>query len=85
MKTRNEVFADRTYQDDGSLTPRSLPNALIEDENKVVQQVLQMIEKGTVTTVSGKEVPIEVETICIHGDGRNAVALAKRLSSVLRR
>ncbi|HVK97445.1 MAG TPA: 5-oxoprolinase subunit PxpA [Flavisolibacter sp.] len=85
LKTRNEVFADRTYQDDGSLTPRSLPNALIEDENKVVQQVLQMIEKGTVTTVSGKEVPIEVETICIHGDGRNAVALAKRLSSVLRR
>lgn len=79
LKTKNEVFADRTYQDDGSLTPRSQPGALIEDESKAVQQVLQMMQKKTVTTVSGKEIPIVAETVCIHGDGKNAVELAKAL------
>ena len=54
LKTASEVFADRTYQDDGSLTPRSQPNALIEDTDKAVQQVLQMIKEGTVTTVFRK-------------------------------
>lgn len=79
LPTRNEVFADRTYQDDASLTPRSQPNALIEDEEKAVQQVLQMVQKKTVTTVSGKEIPIVAETICIHGDGKHAVVFAQKV------
>lgn len=79
LKTASEVFADRTYQNDGSLTPRSQPNALIEDANKVIQQVLQMIKKGTVTSVSGKVIPIKAETICIHGDGKNAATFAKAI------
>jgi UPF0271 protein len=79
LKTASEVFADRTYQDDGSLTPRSQPNALIEDADKAIQQVLQMIKKGTVTSVSGKEIPIKAETICIHGDGKHAAAFAKTI------
>jgi 5-oxoprolinase (ATP-hydrolysing) subunit A len=83
LQTRSEVFADRTYQDNGSLTPRSQPHALIEDEEKAIQQVLQMVTRKTVTAVSGKEVPIIAETVCIHGDGKNAVAFAKRLHSVL--
>ena len=70
LKTASEVFADRTYQDDGSLTPRSQSGALIEDEEKATQQVLQMIQNGTVTTVSGKKIPIAAETVCIHGDGK---------------
>ena len=77
LTTASEVFADRTYQDDGSLTPRSQPNALIENAGKAVQQVLQMIKEGSVTTVSGKTIPIVAETICIHGDGKNAVEFAK--------
>jgi UPF0271 protein len=81
--TVNEVFADRTYQDDGSLTPRSLPNALIEDENKAAEQVLQMVQYGTVTTVSNKLISIHAETICIHGDGKHAVQFAKRLNKEL--
>ena len=79
LQTRSEVFADRTYQDNGSLTPRSQPNALIEDETKAIQQVLQMVTKKTVTAVSGKEVPIIAETVCIHGDGKNAVRFAKAI------
>lgn len=84
LKTRNEVFADRTYQDDGSLTPRSQPNALIESKDKAVQQVLQMIEEGTVTTVTGKIIPVAAETICIHGDGKNAVEFAKAIHGAIK-
>ena len=84
LKTASEVFADRTYQDDGTLTPRSQPNALIEDTDKAVQQVLQMIKEGTVTTVSGKTIPIIAETICIHGDGKHAVEFAKAIYEALK-
>jgi UPF0271 protein len=83
LKTASEVFADRTYQDDGSLTPRSQPGALIEDADKAVQQVSQMINEGMVTTVSGKKIPIKAETICIHGDGKHAVEFAKKIREVL--
>lgn len=85
LKTWSEVFADRTYQDNGSLTPRSQPHALIEDEEKAVAQVLQIVQKRTVTTVSGKEVPLKAKTVCIHGDGANAVAFAMRLFQALKR
>lgn len=85
LKTASEVFADRTYQDDGSLTPRTQPNALITDEEQSVKQVVQMIQKRTVTTTSGKEISIAAETICLHGDGKNAVAFAKRIYEELKR
>jgi UPF0271 protein len=79
LKTASEVFADRTYQDDGSLTARSQPNALIEDAGKAVQQVLQMVKEKTVTTVSGKIIPVVAETICIHSDGKHATVFAKKI------
>jgi len=84
LQTANEVFADRTYQDDGTLTPRSLTNALIEDEDTSVQQVLQMIMQKTVTSVNNKALPIVAETICIHGDGEHAVEFAQLISQNLR-
>lgn len=83
VKTVSEVFADRSYQDDGRLTPRSEPDALINDTNKVVQHVLQMIKEGMVTTVSGKIIPIVAETICIHGDGIHAVEFAKAIHDAI--
>ena len=85
LQTASEVFADRTYQDDGSLTPRSQPNALIGDVNKVIEQVLQMIKEGRVTTVSGKTIPILAETICIHGDGEHAVEFAKAIHDAIKK
>lgn len=85
LKTKSEVFADRTYLDDGNLTPRSQPNALITDARQAVSQALQMIHKKTVTTVSGKTIPVVAETICIHGDGPHAVEFAKAINEALRK
>jgi UPF0271 protein len=84
LTTAHEVFADRTYQDDGSLTPRSQSNALIKDEQESLQQILQLINTQTVTTVAGKIVTLKADTICIHGDGSNAVAFVKTISSALK-
>lgn len=84
LTTAHEVFADRTYEDDGSLTPRSQPNALIKDEQTSLRQVLQMINTQTVTSVTGKIIMLKADTICIHGDGSNALAFAKTISSALK-
>ena len=84
LYTVNEVFSDRTYQDDGSLTPRSQPNALIEDEDIAVNQALQMITQQTVTARSGKIIPIIADTICLHGDGTHAVRFAKAITTALK-
>jgi UPF0271 protein len=83
LKTASETFADRTYQDDGSLTPRSAPNALITSPAEMIKQVLQMINTGTVTTVSGKTLPVVADTICIHGDGEQAVEFAKAIYAIM--
>jgi UPF0271 protein len=80
-----EVFADRTYQADGSLTPRSQPGALIQDEGVVVAQVLRMIREGKVRSADGVDVSIKADTVCLHGDGPNAVAFAQRLNVELRK
>jgi UPF0271 protein len=77
-----EAFADRSYQDDGSLTSRSITGAVL-DELQATKQVLQLLKESTVTTITGKEIPLEADTICIHGDGPNAVAIAKAVSSIL--
>lgn len=79
----NEVFADRSYQDDGSLTPRDRPQAMITSRNDSIHQVLQMIQQGTVRSVNGIEVPVQADTICIHGDGAHAVEFAEGLYEML--
>ena len=83
LRAYDEVFADRTYQSDGSLTPRSQPNALLVSEEAVTQQVLQILQQQNVTTVDGKIIPLKAETICIHGDGEHAAAFAKTIHHAL--
>ncbi len=78
LLAKNEVFSDRTYQLDGSLTPRSQPNALLHDRDAVCTQVWQMVTKQTVTS-GDKKVPVRADTICIHGDGAHAVAFAEAI------
>ena len=73
LRVASEVFADRTYQSDGSLTSRSLPDALITDRSRSVDQALQMITSATVTALNGEKVPIKADTLCIHGDGDHAL------------
>jgi UPF0271 protein len=75
----SEVFADRTYQSDGSLTPRGRPDALIDDEERSVAQVLRLVRHGRVRATSGDDVAIAADTLCLHGDGAHAVAFARRL------
>lgn len=79
LKTASEVFADRTYQNDGSLTPRSQPNALIEDMQESVQQVLTMVNEARVCTIHNQVIPIQADTICIHGDGKHAINFAQTI------
>jgi len=83
LKTASEVFADRTYQTDGSLTTRNQPNALITENEKAVGQVLQMIETQTVTATSGETISIKAETVCIHGDGACALEFARTIRQKL--
>ena len=85
LQTASETFADRHYNDDGSLKARSQPNAMIENEEKAVQQVLQMIKEGKVTSCTEKIIPVLAETICIHGDGKNALAFARVISAALKK
>lgn len=77
LRTASEVFADRTYQQNGTLTLRSQPNALIADDKQAVQQVLRMVQEGKVQSRQGTEVRIQADTICIHGDGLHALPFAK--------
>ncbi len=84
LKTASEVFADRHYLDDGSLVPRSEPNALIKDTDSAVSQALQMVTKGTVITITENVIPIDAETICLHGDGEQAVEFAKNIYHALK-
>ncbi len=83
LQTRSEVFADRTYKSDGTLTPRSEPNALIHDSKQAVAQVLEMIFSQQVTATDGGQVALKSETICIHGDGANALEFAKLINQTL--
>lgn len=78
-----EFFADRAYQDDGSLVPRSRPDAVIHDEEACVERVLRAVRKGTVVTAGGKVLPVRADTVCLHGDNPEAVAFARRLRAAL--
>ena len=79
LRSASEAFADRTYQPDGSLTPRTESNALIGDTKQAVEQVLQIIASQTVTATTGETVRIDADTVCIHGDGPHATEFAMKL------
>lgn len=83
LPTVFEVYADRTYQDDGTLTPRSLPHAMIEDVDQAIAQVKRMVKDGVVRSLSGKDVPIAADTLCIHGDQPGAVQFASQIRTAL--
>lgn len=83
LKCANEVFADRTYQKDGALTPRNKPESMLTDANAAAKQVEQMLEYGTVKTVDGDEIRIKADTVCLHGDGKHAALFAKVISQYM--
>lgn len=79
LATRQEVFADRGYQSDGALVPRSQPGALITDEDQALAQTLEMVQRGRVRSVDAQWAKVTAETVCLHGDGAHALAFASRL------
>jgi UPF0271 protein len=83
LRTANEVFADRTYQADGSLTPRSQPDAIIHDAETAIAQVRRMVGEGRVRSQQGSDIPVQADTLCIHGDAPNAVDFARRIRAAL--
>ncbi len=80
LRVAEEVFADRTYQRDGTLTPRSRPDALITDEMAAVTQVLRIVRDGLVRATDGTDIRVTADSVCVHGDGPHAVAFVRRLS-----
>ena len=74
-----EAFADRGYRGDGSLVPRSEPGALIDDEEAVLERSIAMVREQRVCAVSGEWVPLNAQTLCLHGDGPHALAFARRI------
>lgn len=84
LKSVSEVFADRTYQDDGRLTPRRIDGALIDDPGAAADQVLHMLLENTVKSVNGRMIAIKPETVCIHGDGHHALNHARAIVKLLK-
>ena len=79
MKIACEVFADRNYEDDGNLVSRKKENALITDPKEAKKHVLQMVKTQALNCHSGKQIPCEIDSICIHGDNINSLATAKSI------
>ncbi len=83
MKIACEIFADRNYEDDGNLVSRSKPNALITDPDKAKTHVLQMVKNQSINCLSGKQIPCEIDSVCIHGDNKSSLATAKSIKENL--
>ncbi|SRR5258708_26480354 len=83
LKAANEVFADRTYQPDGSLTLRTQSKALITNEHEAITQAIRLAKENKVKTVSGVDIYLKADTICLHGDGTHAVEFARLIHSRL--
>lgn len=78
-----EVFADRNYNNDGSLVSRTQSNAVVENENEVIQRVKVLSNEGYINSINGTKLFIKADTICVHGDGQNALSFIKALKKVL--
>ena len=79
LKCAAEVFADRAYEEDGTLVARSKPGAMIHDEEEAVRRVVRMIKEGKVTAITGKDIAITADSVCVHGDSEQALAFVQKL------
>jgi UPF0271 protein len=85
LRVAREAYADRAYDDRGMLVSRKLPGAVLHDAGLAARNVLRMVEDGVVVSVTGKRVPIAVDTVCVHGDNPAAVAMASEVRTTLER
>ena len=83
MKIACEIFADRNYEDDGNLVSRVKDHALITDPNMAKKHVLSMVNNQAINCFSGKQIPCEIDSVCIHGDNESSLATAKSIKENL--
>ena len=83
MKIACEIFADRNYEDDGNLVSRSKPNALITDPEQAKKHVLSMVQNQALNCLSGKQIPCEIDSVCIHGDNKSSLETSKSIKDNL--
>ena len=83
LRTASEVFADRAYQADGSLVPRSKEGAVIHDKQLAIARTVRMVKEGKVTAITGEDVPLRADSICVHGDNPSAVEFVREIRKTL--
>ena len=81
----SEVFADRAYEPDGSLVPRSRPGSMIKDADEAARRVVRMVKEGKVQAIDGQDISIRADSVCVHGDSRSALDFVKRIRENLER
>ena len=79
LKVATEIFADRNYEDDGNLVSRKKNNAIITDPKIARKHVIKMVENQALNCYSGKQIPCDIDSVCVHGDGKSAVNTAKEI------
>jgi UPF0271 protein len=83
LPVAQEVFADRGYEEDGSLVSRQKPGAMIADEEEAIARVVRMVTEGVVKSVTGRDIPVRADSVCIHGDGEHALVFAQKIREAL--
>ena len=81
LRAAAEVFADRAYEEDGTLVSRTKPGAVITDADEALKRTLRMIREGKVTAVTGRDIDVRADSVCVHGDGADALNFIARIRS----
>ena len=85
LRAAAEVFADRAYEEDGTLVARSKPGAMIKDPGEALARVIRMIREGKVTAITGKDIPVKADSVCVHGDNEQALAFIEEIRTQCRK
>ena len=85
LRTALEVFADRGYEEDGTLVDRRKEGAMITDEQEALDRVIRMVKEKKVTAVTGRDIPIQADSVCVHGDGVKALAFVEKIRAALQK
>ena len=83
LEVRHEVFADRAYEDDGTLVSRKKEGAMVTDTKQAVDRVVRMVKEGKVESINGRDIDMKADSICVHGDGPKALEFVKEIRSAL--
>ena len=83
LRAASEVFADRAYNDDGTLVSRKLPGAVIKDKELAIKRVVRMVKEGKVESINGKDIDIKADSICVQGDNPKALEFVKNIRETL--